>query len=91
MNDVVEVKLGHGLRLTKSVTDGVWLHFDDGFQKAGIKLAQGDVVFSAIDNWANQQFNKPSLLRRFYNWLKRIASAVFAAIAATTKNGREVQ
>lgn len=55
---VSEVKNPSGLRLTKSDTDGVWLHFDIGRESRGGIRIDDDPRFPSRVEWAEEQFEK---------------------------------
>lgn len=53
---LAEVKNPSGLRLTKSDTDGIWLHFEaEGTKAGGIRL-DDDPRFPSRIAWAHKQF-----------------------------------
>lgn len=56
---LAEVNNPSGLRLTKSDTDGIFLHFDAGEKQVGIRLDNPDLVGSSVlITWAEQQFEQ---------------------------------
>lgn len=52
---LAEVKNPSGLRLTKSDTDGIFLHFDTGEKQAGLRLDTLRDCSSVILLWAEKQ------------------------------------
>lgn len=53
---LAEVNSPSDLRLTKSDTDGIFLHFDTGKEQAGLRLDTLGDCSSVILLWAEKQF-----------------------------------
>lgn len=76
---VREVKNLTNIRLTESVIDGIWLHFESKEKKVGIQLDEliaklrGGITGSTVEAWAREQLDRQEVsAQEFYEKAKNV-------------------